>query len=368
MDVSIEDLYRQVGRDDRVAVINFIEGSDSHKKYHSPITVALIYSANERENLEKKYQDQSNEKTSGNVKARFLTGAELKDDQIEKLEKEGFNSADVKDLYIGWANENLYYEEKVRSIRVSEIKIQKEPKGADNDWIYGFFKREVRDQIGFDPYHREQYLALKKFYEEEELTTEELDEMNQNGIIKPEVELKFLEVKMEKEVSTPEEDQKFEELLQQIAKKNFEILKKEITDQGVSVSKFAQGNPGLFKFLLRGTMDYIPERFNVFGKKPIYMDWKGFLHVYLRHVEEFRVSPQMDSKGKHPWSPKDVAMVIRTVIQSIEEEIQEHFDKKPGQRFSKYGDQSLYFQGDYYTFHIDADGRLSTFHTSKKKI
>jgi hypothetical protein len=54
------------------------------------------------------------------------------------------------------------------------------------------------------------------------------------------------------------------------------------------------------------------------------------------------------------------------VIREFNEEIQEYFAKDPKKRYSRYGPQSGYFEGDYYTFHIDPSGRISTFHKNKK--
>lgn len=57
---------------------------------------------------------------------------------------------------------------------------------------------------------------------------------------------------------------------------------------------------------------------------------------------------------------------MRHVIDAVDKEYQSFREENPEQRFSKYGDQSLYFQGDYYIFHIEIDGRISTFHRTKK--
>jgi hypothetical protein len=101
---------------------------------------------------------------------------------------------------------------------------------------------------------------------------------------------------------------------------------------------------------------------------PIYIDWKGYIHVFISHVKEFRVGGRFDNKDKLLWHPSDVIPVIKNVISQVDDEIQKFWKVNPISRFSKYGVQSLYFEGDYYTFHVESDGRLSTFHSVKKII
>jgi hypothetical protein len=54
------------------------------------------------------------------------------------------------------------------------------------------------------------------------------------------------------------------------------------------------------------------------------------------------------------------------IIRGIEDEYQIFRRRNPTLRFSRFGPQSQYFQGDYYTFHIENTGRISTFYKNKK--
>jgi hypothetical protein len=364
----IEDLYKIVGRDDKVAVVDFVEGSEDYTQYGPTITVVFIYSLFERETLEKKFQQGTLNQTHGKAKVKFLSGAKLVEEQIEKLQKDGVNSKDIKSLVSGWTHENVFYEKKIRSIKTLEIPMQRKAKGGDYNWMYGFKKKLIQDGIGLHPYEREWYLAMKIFFEENELTNDELNEMNDDGVLKPEIELKYLEIKLEKEIISPEEEKKYETLLHDFGTSNFKTLKKQINSAGLSLKNLAKQKPNLFRFLIKGVTRYIPERLNISGKKAIYLDWDGFLHVFLRHVKEFEIGEQSKQKTKFSWTPDKITMVMENVIQSVDKEIQEYMKNNPGKRFDKYADGSLYFEGDYYTFHIEPDGRLSTFHMTNKKI
>ncbi len=368
MEYFIEELYKLVGRDDKVAVIDFIEESDNYKEYGKSITVLFEYTQFEREKLEKAYRKEELAKSHGKARVKFLTGPELSDEQKENLIKDGINTANIETVLPGWVHENLFYEEKTRSIRKIEVPVERKPRGGDYNWMYGFKKKRVSEGLELHPEEREWYLAMKKFFEEDELTAEELIEMNSDGKFRPEIEMKFLEMKLECEIISEEEDKRYDELLKNSIGSNFEILKKEINDAGLSIDTLNKKHPELFMTLIKGITDFVSHRINVLGKKAIFLDWKGFLHIFLRHCKEFEIGEQSKEKTKFLWTPRDITMVIDKVIDSVDSEIQDYWEKNPNQRFSKYGEQSLYFQGDFYTFHIEGDGRLSTFHQTKKKI
>ena len=79
-----------------------------------------------------------------------------------------------------------------------------------------------------------------------------------------------------------------------------------------------------------------------------------------------KINAHFEHKDNFQWKEEDVFTVIEKVIEQANDEIQEFFEQNPNGRYSRYGDKSLYFEGDYYTFHIENDGRLSTFHKNKK--
>jgi hypothetical protein len=87
----------------------------------------------------------------------------------------------------------------------------------------------------------------------------------------------------------------------------------------------------------------------------------------MRHVEEFKVNKHFENKDNFQWNEDDVFDVIGHVIKYIDNEYQKFREDKPSQRFSKFGKHSVYFEGDYYTFHIEANGRINTFYKNRKE-
>jgi hypothetical protein len=368
MSYTLEEIYRLAGREDKVAILTFHSNSTSYKYYGENMTIVFHYNKPEREILEKKFQENVVEKTFGNVKMRYF-GDKISSSKIEQLFKEGINSIDIQEIFPStWSSNNLFYNEEKRSIATIEIPLRREPKGGDYDWMYGFKKKLVREGTQLFPYDIESYLGWKYFYEPNNLTGDEKSLVFENGVMTESIEIHFLELKVDKEIATSFEKQRFEELSIKRMNSNLEILKKELNDAGTNLSKLAVSKPYLCDHLLSGTFLFIPQQVNGFEGKPIFLDWHGYLHIFIRHVDEFSINDAFDNKDKFLWHPKDVVTIIKKVIESFDNEIQDFWKTNPDSRFSKYGEQSLYFEGDYYTFHIEAEGRISTFHRSKKSI
>lgn len=368
MSYSTDNIYKLVGRDDKVAVLTFITDSDAYQKYGETLTALFLYDQFEREKFEKRFLEQIDEGKSGDIKVRYL-GLDLAKAEIDTLKKSGINSEDILSIFPSHLpHHNLFHSEEKRAINTLEIPIHKESKGGDYDWMYGFNRKMVSEGMLMFPYERESYLAMKLHYEPESFTDDEKAYAYSDGKLKKSIERHYLDLRFEKEIITLEEEKRWEELTSEFMEENMKLLKKDLQSVGSSMAALYVQNKGLYNHLLTGTLKYLPERLNGLQDKPIYLDWQGYLHVFIRHVEEFTINNAFPDKDKFLWHPKDVITVIKHVIESVDEEIQLFWKDKPDQRFSKYGAQSLYFEGDYYTFHVEADGRLSTLHRTKKRI
>jgi len=368
MKYSVEDIYRLVGRDDKVTILTFNPDSEAYKKFGDSCTIVFYYDIKERVALETSFRNNSDKRTFGFVKLKPLA-MELSEQQIEELRNKGIHSKEIQHIFPSpWLNENPFYKEEKRKLNKIVVPFQPEPKGGDYNWMYGFYRSQIRDGVKLIPSSMDLYLAMKLFFEPEKITDEEESKIYDQDIIRNSIERKLLEIKMEKEVSAKEEDDRYFELSKLQINSNIEILKEELNKAGTNLSKLYELNTGLFHHLLSGTHLYIPEQLNGNKGLPIYLDWKGYIHVFIRHVKEFAVGERFAEKDKLLWHPKDVIPVIRKVISEVDSEIQKFWNENPTSRFSKYGVQSLYFEGDYYTFHLEADGRISTFHSVTKMI
>lgn len=367
MSYTIDQIYSKIGRDDKVATLAFYPETASFKNYGKRLTLVFHYDQFEREKYEKRFQEKIDEGIFGHIKVRYL-GFDLSKEKVELLKTEGINSKDIFSMISSSSHNNLYHNDDKRNIDIIKIPIQKEAKGGDYEWMYGFKRKLVSEGTELFPYEKDFYLAMKIYFEKDKLSIDELGYAYQNDVLKESIEKLLLDLKIEKEVISPEEEKKWEVLFKKYMQENSDLLAQELQNVGSNLTKLYSENEGLYKHLTTGTYKYIPERLNGIKGKPIYLNWNGYLHVFIRHVEEFKINDAYANKDKFLWNHWDVVTVIKNVIENVDGEIQEFWNVNPGQRFSKYGAQSLYFEGDYYTFHLEGDGRLSTFYRSRKKI
>jgi hypothetical protein len=78
------------------------------------------------------------------------------------------------------------------------------------------------------------------------------------------------------------------------------------------------------------------------------------------------ISKQVVEKDFFQWKEPEIMRVMERVVQALDSKIQKHFRERPGKAFWISGKRSLYFEGDYYTVQISANGRLLTLYRNKK--
>jgi hypothetical protein len=366
MNYTIEEIYALVGREDKTATITLMYNSQSFKDFGAHITLVFDYTQKERLELDELIK-KGRFNQNGYIKANYL-GQELSAEKIEKLKDKGINSEDIIHiLYIDFPKANTFHSKEVREIKTLKIPMKSQSKGRDFDWMYGFTKRLVRDNIGVTPYERNFYLGGKLYYEPDELTEDEMNEIYKEGMtLNEDVEYQFLFIKLMREEITDEENKRVGLLLSKKLKKSFGILDKYLQQAGSSVKKLSEFNIDKAVELFGKVDGFTDKKLSHNKPKIIYIDIEGYLHIYMRHVEEMKINAHFEHKDNFQWKEEDVFTVIQKVIEQVDDEIQDFFKKNPNGRYSRYGDKSLYFEGDYYTFHIEKDGRISTFHKNKK--
>jgi len=334
--------------------------------YGGFICVVFIYTQREREQLDQAIAEQKS--TIGCAKARYL-GLDLDEKLQSKLLADGICSDEILKInaYLP-PQSNTFHSEEKRRIREIKIPMKRMPKGRDLDWMYGFNKHQVEKGIALNPYDKAFFLAMKYFYEPDELSQKELDSIMSEDIwLNEDVEMSYLEILEMREELTEAQDSRYTELIQQQIERRRLKLDEHLKKSGSSWKKLLKENPQQASFLLQFVCRFNDKTLNVLGSPTIYLDINGVLHVYLRHAVEFQVNNQFEHKDNFQWNLKAIMMVMEKIVQKHEEEIQFALNENPGQRYSKYGDHSIYFEGDYYTFHIESDGRVSTFHKNRKK-
>lgn len=369
MSYSIDRVYSLVGRDDKIAGLEFVKDSESFKEFGRYITVLFIYTQQERQELEKIFNEGTDRQSFSCIKAKYFLD-DLTNEQTEKLLESGINCVDIHSIFASILPEkNTFFSTQKRKIKKIEISLKSDENGNDFGWMYGFLKSQITEGHGQPPYYLNFYYACKLFFEPDKITEKEKNIIFQgNGILNTEIEAELLNIKHNCQKITPDELMRGFELFKEKERKAVEILSTELISAGTSIKKLIDKDPKMTEELLFKILHFKDKHLNSNGKIPIYIDIYGFLHIYFRHVEEFQISEHYAHKDKFQWDEADVISVVQLVIESVNDEAQLYWENHPGARFSKYGKEIIYFEGDYYTFHIEGDGRLNTFYKNKKVL
>lgn len=354
------ELYSLCGKDDAVVNVSFNPETESAKEYGNEITVSLSYTRDERKSLERDIESLNNVEF---VKAKELM-IDYDKDKGSQLLSNGFRPKDVTAILVAPTlhSENTFTSKEQRNIHKLEIPFEGEGGGRDIGWMYGGLKRFIAYGIALTPDEHAEYLAYKLILEKEELTDEEKSEIfNDEGAIENN-EVSWCLLNWKKEANKLSETDKknlailFRERLFQRLGKLDDVL------QGIGgISKYVEKYPEQAKLIVDKVLHFRQRRYNIQGKHLLYLDLNGFIHIYLRHVEELTINGLFAERTKFQLKEDDVLFVISHVMESLNDEYQKFKETHPDWKFRKYKDDAYYFNGDYYRIEVDEHGRLITF-------
>lgn len=371
MPYTFEHIYRTVGKNDNVSNITFKENSDSYMRFGREATVVFIYTQRDRETLD--IQITSNTATHGMVKAKVLFFELSKESLLNnKVQEIKFNTEDIEDVYFlpFNLNHNTFHSTEKRTVNKIEIETSSMPNGGDWDWYYGFEKMRVEEKgIILSPEEKNRYLAMKLIYEPNEISSQENSEVfASEGVLNETVGYHYFMIKKVHVELKDEIKEKLELLVHKRLYEKREKLNEYLLQAGSSLKKLMKEDVHFAAKLFIALSNFKEQRLNILGRHPIYIDDDSYLHIFTRHVEEYKFNDHYQQKDNFQWFEEDVIMVMKKVIEKIDEEYQEFHQLNPNKRFCKYGKESIYFKGDYFTIHIEETGRVSTFYNNRKAV
>ena len=366
---TIEEIYSLVGKYDYTSSIELRYNSDAYMRYGSSLVAVIVYTQKEREELERRIK--CGEKgREGMVKMKYLL-YDLSDDKKKALLEEGVSTNDIVDLswYVNNLHQNLFQSQSERKINTHFVKYNLLPGGRDIYWMYGFLKKCKTHGIALCPEDEMLYLAYKLIIEPKEITKDEKTKIYvSEEMMNPQIALKYLEYKFFSNTISEGEIKELVKLKYDDYTERLKILNNHLQDLGSSINKLKETNPEIESELEKLVRRFHQRRFNSSGRFPLYLDLNGFLHIYLRHVKELQFAKQFKNKDKFQLRLEDVESVMRCVLGEINNDYQLYKEKNPDKRYRKYGDESFYFLGDYYTIHVSEDGCIETFYRNRKCI
>ena len=363
---TLEKIYDLVGRNDYTSTITFRPNSQSAKQYGNTLTIVFLYTQQERVNLEHNIKTGVTG-THGYVKAKYLL-FDLPDTKIKELEEVGVNSNDITNIeWLPYTElRNTYGSKEKRHI--DTITIESKPSCYENDilWMYGALKTYKEKGIGLCPEEQDNYLAYKLILEPAKLTEEEKAGIyDAEGKMNEDVAYVYLGFKCVTLNISKEEIVDLMRLCQKRYTKRMGILNDRLKEFGSSIEKLKKTEPDKAIFLINAVRGFHEKRYNTYGKFPLYLNLEGFLHIYLRHVEDLQIGSQYAHKDKFQLYEKDIETVISRVLHGINTDYQVYKSDHPTQRYGKYGKDSYYLLGDYYTIQVNEDGSIGTFYKNR---
>lgn len=360
---SQEQLYNYGGRYDSVFTLTFRDESESSHIFGPMITVCFEYSMEERKALEK---DSSALNDNTYVKAELLCKL------LGRCKKEKIliNTSDIIAMTVlpSMEDNNTYVSREKRSLNVIEIPFESEGGGDDIYLSYGLLCHLKQDGIGLMPEYEYEFLACKYLLDKDKLTEEEKKQIyNEYGRVgNPNIAYRILFWRKAAGQLNEKESRIYNILKEKRDLERVRILDQELKRIGIPFNKFCKDYPEQAHFIYEKLQTFNDRSFNTTGRFPLYMDFKSFLHIYLRHVDILNMGSQLAQKDKFQLYEKDVLMMIDHVMRALNDEYQIYREANPDKKFVRKGDMAYYCRGDYYEVYVDNDGRLETIYKASR--
>jgi hypothetical protein len=365
MTYSKEEIYKYSGQFDRTVTITFKYDSEARVKYGDYITGSFYYTPEERQTCQAVLEAGDEDiKTDGLIKFSAGRMNDLTQEQINDLRYEGILASDIIEI-LQFTNpvENEFSKTDIRNLP-DPVTINVDLSDSDEEemtlWLNS---QRLKDGYKLIPeeINRHNGIILRKY--EDRMPDEDLQNFvdPETGTIKKGIRYHYLNSKFYKDLLSPEEKTEFENLIKEEVREKVNVLGRELQRSQENWKVVGIDYKQALAWLIRFSSDFRPERLT-HGKIPVWWDYESLLHVYMRHVNETQVGERFEVKTVFQYKFRDIKTVIETVLKDTEKEIIAHFTANPNKDFRKVGAQSVYYNGDYYAFHIAPNGRLRTFY------
>lgn len=362
---SVEEIYAMYGQyEQKFISIEFHKYSDSAQKYGRNISGTIQYGKAARETLEQIIESGNVPRTNGPVNFES-TDEHLSKEQQEQLKNEGFISGDIYEVLATDFPAQKAFGQVGKKEIPNTIEIKMDPTGFDvnrsNHWLLG---QKIKSGYPLTDDEWAKFCGLSFYLEPESVNFDviKIKGFSEDG--KKAYLSRFfeLEAKLYAKDISAEEMQEFNEFLKKRKAVRIEAIVKEIKrSTNKTLEKFKEEYPAIYKALEISRIQFDNETLAYHNVvKPIYWDYEGFLHIYLRHCDELSIEGHFENKTKFQYSYKDIRRILKIAIDNLLPQINDRLSK--GKDFRIYGDKSLYFNGNHYSLHVLENGRIAAFH------
>ena len=367
---SYEELYKLFGRFDNFVSIDFQRNSEARKEYAPNIMGVFIYNRREREDLNKIISFSTVSRTNKSVKFDVSKNSNLTNDQRENLKKIGFLSGDIR------AINHFDIDEKIDKYLVKEkkeipntIPIKIDINDGFNWELMGYKLLSDRRKSGTPPLiepEMDEYYAYKILYSKDDIVSYEWTNYiyeAHSEIVRERIRHYILRSKMRRGLPlTFEEHKDLMTIFTQRSKERNKIVETEIKKSASKkLNEIINSDKGLVDIVKQEALYYETENLSTYGAKhSVYLDLERYLHIFLRHFDEFQVGDWQMNKTSFLYNFKDVNRLLKMIIKELQPQIDLAIEQ--GREINLFDKRAFYFNGNYYAIHIDNTGRLLSFY------
>ena len=358
MNFSYEELYYMYGQYDTLITITFQYNSDAYKIFGNTLMGDILYREDERDELEALLKEKPVPRTDRRIRILPSPVIKLTVEQYEQAERYGFLASDIYEImsYNKPRQNNFVANEKKEIQNTITLNVNSNPREL-NQLLFGFLNSRVKRNSPLSPEEKYKYLGLARHFGED-ITADPYKQFNDN-----EKAIRYHELNAKlTDLTIDEGDMKeFAQLMIERYNERENLIKVEIERSGGKIEAAAEKYGDEIKNLKKAAHSF-NEDIILFGEKMVFLDLERFLHIYARHAEETHVGDGFGDKTLFQYKYDDIIRIIKAVVESESDAIQEHFKTNLNRNFVRMGKRSTYYEGHYYRIEIEPSGRLLTFH------
>jgi hypothetical protein len=365
MNFSNEEIYAMYGQYDTFVTLEFHYNTEAFNLFGNKLMGVFIYTLDERKQLEESLQKDPIPRTDAKIKFSPSSLEKLTAENLEILDRYGIQVSNINIVSsFNRPRKNRFVEKGTKEIP-NQITIQA-PQFSGwqelNRVRFGFLNSLYKSGQKFTPYQEIEFWGLRTHF----------------GLgldLEDYVQLKTRDEEFLKKVRLVELESKYQELniveeqLPEFAKLVLEKMsyKKGIIDNEIQMS--GENIQGVIKNFkeeieeLKKCCYAFQEDIIGFGEKPIYLTFERFVHIYARHVAETQIGERFSGdKTVFQYKLDDIKYLLKMVIETVNDEIQNHFKETADQPFRRLGKRAVYIDGHYYRLVIEPSGSILDFH------
>lgn len=361
---SYEEVYFELGQVDRFVLIYFHEGSETHKLLGTNELMGTFkFISSEIDDLEKLRGISPLPRTEAKVKFFPAYPENFSEGVLTTLDRDGFLCSDIHSIYKrDNPKENRYKKTGVKELP-NTVTVKVDTNEMDIHYVnLKLFGQWMKRNCTFPDFKWNLYYALLLYYEPESIMEKEKVYSNiERKEVKPEIRSEFLKIKMEKNILSDEEYTELYDLLKPFYENRQKIAMTELQRSSNNLKDLYRDYAAKVRCIPRAVVNFEDDVI-VYGTPSIWWDLERHLHIYLRHVKEVQMGANFVNKSVFQYKFKDVKQVIQNVIESVYDEIVEHFKANPDKNYIRKNARAINYDGNFYRLEVEPNGRLITVH------